>query len=266
MAAGQPNNNYAQQVFWDERGNPYWEAPTFKSGEFTGNQKFYLAPAAAATESDPRLREWAAATDAVRPGSSAFHGKGVWDTERGKWNTPRGDSLFTLGVGGLLGAGAASVAGLFGAGAGASTGAGSSASSLLPAKLGADAAPSLFGGGGGMLGGLGRFLMGINPTTAVLGGLSLLGGGGGQDRNSFTGRASPQAVLQRLLTEIDALGGDLRSRGPARLSAGSVVQQGIKPITIPGLPFQIGGGLAQDPAAADPSILESKRGPKLRKP
>lgn len=271
-ALNQPNLNYAQQVFWDEAGNPYWDAPTFKKGQFTGNQRMYFAPQEtdAQTVKDPKLRAWAAAALANKPRDAMTHGEGLWDTKKGGWITPRGDSLYTLGIGGFLGAGAGSAAGLFGgAGPAASAGAGSTAaqsSSVLPAKLGADAAPSLFGGGGGMLKGLGGFLKGIDPTSAVLGGLSLLGGGGdGQRRRNFTGAASPQAVLQRLLDEIDSLGGELRSRGPARLSAGSVVQPGIKPVNIPGLPFQIGGGLAQDPAISDPSILESKRGPKLRK-
>lgn len=105
------------------------------------------------------------------------------------------------------------------------------------------------GGGGAAHGGLsaalGGFLKGIDPTEALLGGLSLFGGPKGpQQMKPFTGfETNPEDVYTRLNSSISRLGQGLTERKPVQLR-----QPGPAPVQIQGLPFQIGGGLGTDPA------------------
>ncbi len=102
--------------------------------------------------------------------------------------------------------------------------------------LGAGGAAS--GAGGGIKGALGKFLGGIDPTTAVLGGLSLLGGDG-QELQSFegSGRTDPKTALNRAMGGTDEL---MKVLGPRVMNA--------NPVVLPELPMQIGGGLGMDPS------------------
>jgi hypothetical protein len=100
---------------------------------------------------------------------------------------------------------------------------------------------------------------GIDPTTALLGGMSLFGGDEEQfqKRQSYAGTtADPVRGLTESMDVIKSLTNALASRGSRRLSGGGV--KTAEPINIEGLPFQIGGGLGMDPATLDPSILEGR--------
>lgn len=66
--------------------------------------------------------------------------------------------------------------------------------------------------------------------------------------------SDPRQSLQQLLMALDRLGQGITERGPSRLRS-SFVQKGPEPVSVPGLPFQIGGGLGTDPALMDPSLL-----------
>lgn len=143
-----------------------------------------------------------------------------------------------LGAYGGGGAGASSAAsssapgaGLFGAPAAGASAAGSG---------GAGAGLSAAGASGGLGGAIKKFFGSIDPTTAVLGGMSLLGGDEGpQERHSFagSGRTDPKNALGRAFAGTD----DLISMLSERV-------KGAKPVVIPQLPMQIGGGLGMDPA------------------
>lgn len=102
----------------------------------------------------------------------------------------------------------------------------------------------------------------LDPTGLALAGMSLFGGGddGQQKRKSFggTGLTDPRNSLYQALAAINRLGQGLAERRPTRLRS-SYVQKGPEPVSIPGLPFQIGGGLGTDPALADPSLLDVDR-------
>jgi len=132
------------------------------------------------------------------------------------------------------------------------------------------------GDGGGFLGGLGGILgkifnqdSGLDPTTLLLAALAAMGGGQDQQTNLLdlltAGDISPDAqrlvnpvnVLAEKNRSLQLLGSQLANQDPASLSAGSIFQT-ADPINIPGVPFQFGGGLARDPAIADPSILEAQ--------
>lgn len=115
------------------------------------------------------------------------------------------------------------------------------------------------GGGLGKLFGKGK----IDPTTALLGGLSLFGGDGQQEMGSFRGAGVPGIVdpIQSLYQAIKAshlMGEGLSKRPHAQLRS-SVIQPGPEPVQIPGLGFQIGGGLGRDPALDNPALLMSDR-------
>jgi hypothetical protein len=116
-----------------------------------------------------------------------------------------------------------------------------------------------FGQGGGIKS-IGSALKGIlgkiDPTTAILGGLSLFGGGddGQQQRQGFGGSVAPEQVLGDSIAAIKRLGSSIQNREPGHLNA--VVNGKPAPVNIEGLPFQIGGGLATDPALQDPSLLQ----------
>lgn len=154
-----------------------------------------------------------------------------------------------------------SMASAFGSGAPAAAG-NIGAINLAP-TVAASAAPAAGGGSaaaGGAMAGFGKFLGKIDPTTAILGGLSLLGGDdGGQERKSFDGTsADPVKILTALLGEIQGLGTALKSRGPVQLRS-SVVPPPPSPVSIPGIPFQIGGGLGTDPALKDQTLLQGRQ-------
>lgn len=113
------------------------------------------------------------------------------------------------------------------------------------------------------------FKGGFDPTALALGGLSALFGGGndGQQVNSYHKGVSPAAAqlvdpiqsLYNALAASDRMGVNLSHRlSNGHYLPSSFVQQGPAPVTIPGLSFQIGGGLATDPALRDPSLLRSQ--------
>lgn len=85
--------------------------------------------------------------------------------------------------------------------------------------------------------------------TSVLGGLL-----GGEDEEDP--RFDPE--LKNYIS--DYLKGELESRqsyneaNPVKLRS-SYVQGGPSPVSVPGVPFQIGAGMGQDPALADPTLL-----------
>ena len=90
------------------------------------------------------------------------------------------------------------------------------------------------------MGKIGNWAGKIDPTMAALGALSLLGGDDGpQKRQSFagSGRTDPKFALAKAFGGTDEL---LELVGQRVRNA--------KPVVIPELPFQIGGGLGQDPA------------------
>lgn len=176
-----------------------------------------------------------------------------------------------------LGGGQALAGALSGGGAAASS---SAASSSIPSITATSGVPAglpgavNMAGNSGILGSLGSAFKGkIDPTALMLGGLSALSGGGdegGDPRQSFHKGVSPAAgalvdpiqSLYNFLNATDRLGQFLNTR----LSNGynlrsSVVQPGPKPVSIPGLPFQIGGGFGTDPALLDPSLLMSQQVP-----
>jgi hypothetical protein len=101
------------------------------------------------------------------------------------------------------------------------------------------------------------FLGKLNPTQLLLGGLSLFGGSNDpfQHRESFSNTgADPVRTLSGALDAIRGLSANLGHRGPTQMRG--VVPTGPEPVSVPGLPFQIGGGLGTDPALMDPSILQ----------
>lgn len=107
---------------------------------------------------------------------------------------------------------------------------------------------------------------GMDPTTLMMligGGSSLLGGllggDGYQERKTFTnaGIADPKRALTDALGAVRSFGAGLEARGPARLR--SFVPPPAAPINVPGVGFQIGGGLGTDPALFDASILQGRQ-------
>lgn len=137
-------------------------------------------------------------------------------------------------------------------------------SAALPSASGA-ASSAGAGAGASSMAGFGKFFSkGLDPTSLLMMGLSMFGGDEGQERRSFAGKsgADPIEALRQALAATNSLGQGLQSRGPTRLRS-SYVQKGPAPVQIPGLPFQIGGGLGVDPALADPSLLESAAMPDL---
>lgn len=95
----------------------------------------------------------------------------------------------------------------------------------------------------------------LDPTTLLLGGLSLLGGDEElfQRREGYSGAADPQKSLTDVLAAIDSLSQSYSQR--PRRTPTSVVPAGPAPVTIEGIPFQIGGGMGTDPALRDPRVL-----------
>lgn len=142
------------------------------------------------------------------------------------------DVASTMGVPGTVGTGGAATLGATGATA---------------AKTGMNFS-KLFGG------------KGLDPTAMLLSALSLFGGGPSQQkRQSYSQPGSigdPKEALYHALSATYRLGQGLGERGPTHLRG--VVPKGPEPVQIPGLPFQIGGGLGHDPALDDPSILDTR--------
>lgn len=126
---------------------------------------------------------------------------------------------------------------------------------------------------GPLMGGIGKGLgkvfgkgSKLDPTQMALGGLSALFGGddGPPPLNSFhkgvdSGAARLVDPIQALYNAINAsnnLGVGLNNRLQQGVNLrSSYVQPGPAPVSIPGLGFQIGGGLGTDPAFKDPSLL-----------
>lgn len=139
------------------------------------------------------------------------------------------------------------------AGPAAITGATVGGGSLIPGISAAShvipKAAEAAGGSGGLKSLTGKVFGkgGIDPTTALLGGLSML-----QQPNqprSFAGTAvDPVKTMTDTLAKIDALSAKVASRGPSRLKSPLDGLNTPAPVTIPGLPFQIGGGLGNDPS------------------
>ena len=120
---------------------------------------------------------------------------------------------------------------------------------------------------GGLGKGLGKVFGGakpkIDPTMAAMLGLSFLDGGGEEQQQMQSFRnpgsnADPVQSLEQALEGILRTGQGLQGRGPVKLRS-SYVQAPPAPISLKGIPFQIGGGLGRDPALDDPSLLEGNR-------
>lgn len=142
---------------------------------------------------------------------------------------------------------------------------GPSTAGSMAATQGALAAPAGLAAGGGstMAGGASGILKGLIPDskTLILSLLSLMGNGGPQ-RESFRDpgqMTDPKQALQQSLNGIYRLGQGVSEMGPVKLRS-SYVQGPPSPVTIPGLPFQIGGGMGRDPALDNPALLEAGGG------
>lgn len=120
--------------------------------------------------------------------------------------------------------------------------------------------PALLGGGKGIGSLLGKLFGkgGIDPTAALFGGLGMLGGGDeGPQFKSFRGtggQADPVDALHQAMSMLYRLGAGLENKPPINLRS-SYVQPGPAPVNIPGIPFQIGGGMGRDPAIDNPDLL-----------
>lgn len=202
-------------------------------------------------QSDPNYISPVAFGEAPPPDTTGIlHHAPQWNNHSGNWETPFDwGNLLNIGVGAGLGAGALDAFGAFGAGAGAGSGAGPSTASNIAATTAAShAAPASLaaGGGKGLMAGI--FSKGLDPTTMLLGAMSLFGnqGSGPQQREPFTGSVDPQLLLKQVMDTANRLGSQISSQGPTRLK--SHIPPPPSPISIPGLPFQIGGGMGMDPA------------------
>lgn len=101
---------------------------------------------------------------------------------------------------------------------------------------------------------------GLDPNLLLGLGMSMFGGGDeGQERTSFrgAGAADPVDSLNYVLQAIQRIGAGLETR-PAPSLRSSVVPGGPAPISLPNIPFQIGGGMGMDPALRDPSLLQGQ--------
>lgn len=140
--------------------------------------------------------------------------------------------------------------------------------------LGQAATGSKVANGNGFLGWLGRGsnALGLGGIAAQLLG-ALLGSNG---PNPFTGAVAPEKVLGDALNSTNAMGRVLQNHlAKGQSTPSAYVQAGPAPVSVPGLPFQIGGGFGMDPALRDPSLLtrpgidfggEEVFGPKRRTP
>jgi hypothetical protein len=69
---------------------------------------------------------------------------------------------------------------------------------------------------------------------------------------------TPENSLSHALMAIQRLGQGMSGDFNKPINLGQATVQDIRPVTVPGLPFQIGGGFGTDPALKDPSILQYK--------
>lgn len=194
----------------------------------------------------------------------AWYGDAFKDTDRGFGRAvlSRPEIMIPLVVGGPLAYTAFTNPGALGFTGGAGGAAPEIATSTSPASVAAPTASGAVSGASGpasTMSGFGKFFSkGLDPTSLLMMGLGFLGGDdSGQQRQSFSGTsADPVQRLTAALDAIKQMGQGLQSRGPTRLRS-SYAQAPPAPVQIPGLPFQIGGGLGVDPALKDPSLLES---------
>lgn len=158
---------------------------------------------------------------------------------------------------GLAGMGPLAAMGGGGAGAGGTgaglTAASNFASTQIPQAVAGTAATKGATMGGGFLSGLKDYFLGGNgkkgmdPTTLLLGGLSMLGGD--EEINSFKGTsADPVRRMTEALDMIKSLSSNIAARGTPRMRAPQSEFEPPAPVEIPGLGFQIGGGLGKDPS------------------
>lgn len=101
---------------------------------------------------------------------------------------------------------------------------------------------------------------GLDPTSLLLSGLSMFGGDQQpQRRESFNEPNSisdPRNSLYSSLSALFRLGQGMTERKPFTARS-SYIPRGPEPVSIPGLGFQIGGGMGHDPALDDASLLTS---------
>ena len=103
----------------------------------------------------------------------------------------------------------------------------------------------------------------IDPTMLSLSALSLLGGGDQGPTDPLEYFREPGAMTdpkQKLYQALQAryrLGQGLTERTPVQLRS-SYVQPGPSPVSIKGLPFQVGGGFGRDPAYDNRDLLTAQ--------
>lgn len=168
------------------------------------------------------------------------------------WSTPTAAKIGLAAFGAAAGG---SALGAFGGGGGAAAAA--------PEATAAGAAPEAAAAGTHMglsnLFGAGGMFKQMDPTSLLFGALSLFGGPQQQQRESFTQPGAitdPKQALYQALQSVYRTGQGLSERKPVSLRS-SYVQAPPVPVNIPGIPFQIGGGLGRDPALGDPSDRKS---------
>jgi hypothetical protein len=235
------------------------------------------------------------------PRNTFTHQNNGWNSESGKYDT----GMNMSGLGGAIMGGAAlagptligpALAGLGGGGGAASLAesavnpAGTAAPGVvdLAPTLGTSTAPGVHAAAQSGLAhtgvtsqvagktGVGGFLSKLDPTALLLSGLSIFGGSGDpfQKRTGFTGAADPVAAVTSYLDAVKSLGSTLARRQPQAL--GPVEHGTPHPVSIPGVPFQIGGGLGTDPSlkarlepqglAVDPFGGSTSSGARRRQP
>lgn len=136
---------------------------------------------------------------------------------------------------------------------------GTGAGGGLPLKLptGPAVQSGIPGASTGAKGFLSKFLGGIDPTSLILGGLSLFGNSDPyQKKQGYNGAlTSPENSLGDTLSAIQSLAGQISAQ-----SGQNHVPQSAGPVSIPGIPFQIGGALGTDPAMIAPLKLQNPFG------
>jgi hypothetical protein len=161
------------------------------------------------------------------------------------------DNIVPAAVAGIFGYGAVGPGGYAGLGSGGGAGAGAPA-----AGSGPTASTIANGAKTGM--NYSSLFKQMDPSTLILGALSLLGKDPQQQKHLSYGGSGDQLTnpinaLHRAMSATYRAGQGLAERPPVQLRA--VAPPPPAPISIPGLPFQIGGALGRDPAIADPSLL-----------
>lgn len=112
------------------------------------------------------------------------------------------------------------------------------------------------GAGGGISGFLGKMSKaGLDPTTLALGGMSMLGGPSDNLKSNDKTSIDPVTRMTEALDALKQSSANIASRGPTQLRS-SFVPAPPAAINVPGVPFQIGGGLGRDPALDNPALLE----------